>query len=51
MLTTEELELLKDLVGAMRELAETNRDLASAQLEHAEALLAGRDEEEPGTLD
>jgi hypothetical protein len=50
MMTTEEIEVLKDLAGAMRELAESNRELAAAQLQHAEALLADKEEDE-GTLD
>ena len=51
MMTPEELEVLKDLAGAMRELAESNHALAKAQLEHADALLAERDEEDTATLD
>ena len=51
MLTTEELEVFKDLAGAMRELAESNHALAKAQLEHADALLAEKEEEDAATLD
>ena len=51
MLTTEELEVLKDLVGAMRELAESNHALAKAQLDHADALLAQKEDDNSATLD
>lgn len=51
MLTTDELEAVKELAAAMRELAESNYAFAKAQQEHAEALLADREDEESGTLD
>ena len=51
MLTTEEMEVLKDLAGAMRELAESNHALSKAQLEHADALLAQKEDDNSVTLD
>jgi len=51
MLTTEEMEVLKDLAGAMRELAESNHALAKAQLDHADALLAQKEDDNSATLD